>query len=134
MKGNEREKKEGDQAPEVIEVEVERLPLDGPGAAPPPPKPGATARRVTGVMGPILAGILVDALDAATVTPILGACLGLPLGYYIAHQVGFRGGAALRLALAIGIYCVIPGTPRIPLGTLIGAYARLRQALAAGRQ
>lgn len=114
---------------EVQEVEVERLP---PGEAEsPPPKPDSRqkARQVGSVLGPIVAGLLIDAIDAVTLTPVLGLALGVPIGLFLARQMGLRGGAAWQLAALIGLYCAAPNTGRFPLGTLIGVYARVREAL-----
>jgi uncharacterized protein YneF (UPF0154 family) len=79
----------------------------------------------------VLAGILVDVLDAATMTPPVGLVLGLTVGYYLARQLGLVGSGAQRLALVIGVYCAVPGTLALPLGTLVGAFVRVRQVLSA---
>ncbi len=113
----------------MLEVEVERLPLPEEGSSPGRPGPAATARQVHRALGPVLAGVLVDVVDAATVTPLLGLGLGLPVGYYLARQLGLERGSALRMAAVVGLYCGVPGTLGLPLGTLVGAFVRLRQAL-----
>lgn len=119
----------------MLEVEVERLPLPDEESGPRrgPDGPAATARKVHRALGPVLAGVLVDVVDAATVTPLLGLGLGLPVGYYLARQLGLERGSALRMAAVVGLYCGVPGTLGLPLGTLVGAFVRLRQALSSSR-
>ena len=119
-----------EESREVLEVEVERLPLSEEGGAGPAraPGPGEAARRAHRALGPVLAGVLVDVVDAATVTPLLGLALGLPAGYYLARQLGLERGSSLRMAAIVALYCGVPGTLGLPLGTLTGAYVRLRQA------
>jgi hypothetical protein len=113
----------------VLEVEVERLPR--PGIDPPGGSSGSGTRSEgkRSVLGPVIAGVLVDLLDAATLTPVLGLALGVPLGLYVAHQSGLRGRAALQLALVIGVYCAVPGTFLLPLGTIIGTWVRVKSEL-----
>ncbi len=117
---------------EVQEVEVERLPRPeegGPDRPSAPPRPGKELRAA---VGPIVSGIVIDVLDAATMTPVLGLTLGIPLGYLIARQAGLRGRTAVQLALVVGLYCGIPGTFGIPLGTIVGTWIRVRRLLEQG--
>jgi hypothetical protein len=122
---------------EVLEVEVERLPLPdeqgAPGEASGSSQAAAggrgTARRAHAALGPILAGLATDALDGATLSPVLGLGLGLPVGYYLARQLGLEGASAWRMAALVGLYCALPGTNALPIGTLFGGYVRLKQAL-----
>ncbi len=117
---------------EVLEVEVERLPAadeaSGHGASS-GVDPTETVKLLHRALGPVAAGFMVDLLDAATFAPIIGLAAGVPVGYYLARQLGLVRGAAWQMALVVGLYCGIPGTFGLPLGTLAGAYVRLRQAL-----
>ena len=116
---------EGEERP-VIEVEVERLDSEGPeGSA-----EGVT-ERWGGAFGPVLAGMIIDVLDIATfgATGIyIGFLLGAPAGWYLARRLGLDRKRALLAALGSGIYCTVPFTSPIPVATLIGVWARSRQA------
>lgn len=116
----------------MIEVDVERLPEStgarGPGAE--AEEATAKLRELTHTIGPVLAGLLIDVLDAATVTPVLGLFLGWPLGYYILRQVGCSPARAGQLGILVGLYCAVPGTLHLPLATLVGLAVKLRQVLA----
>ena len=117
---------------EVQEVEVERLPPGEGERRPPGAEPRQGVRQVAQAMGPIVAGLLIDAIDVATLTPPLGVALGVPLGLFVAHQLKLRGAAAWQFAALAGLYCAVPGTHFLPLGTLVGVYTRLRQLLKNG--
>jgi len=119
----------------VIEVEVERLPApdEGGGPAGPREERARQLRELGGTLGPLMAGFLIDVLDAATVTPLFGLVLGWPLGYYILRQVGCAHSRALQLGVLIGLYCALPGTFALPVATLVGAAVKLRQVFAPGR-
>ncbi len=112
---------------EPIEVEVERLPLDGERS----PSARAAAKRaeVGRLMGPVIAGIAIDAIDLATPVPLLGFVLGWPLGVYLARQAGAEMPLAIQLGLLVGIYCAVPMTGGLPIGTLVGSAVKLRRIL-----
>ena len=78
---------------------------------------------------PILAGVIVDLLDVATFSPLVGLAVGIPAGFYLGRQLGLATGAAWKLALVVGLYLGVPGTLVLPLGTLVGAWARTRELL-----
>jgi len=88
-------------------------------------------RRFNRAFGPVLAGIIIDIVDLATFGP-LGLFLGLPIGgaagYWMGTALGLERRAAFWCALAAGIYCTIPGTEFIPLGTILGACVRFRES------
>lgn len=88
-------------------------------------------RRLNRAFGPIMAGVIIDAVDLATFGPI-GYVLGLPVGglagYWLGRCLGLERKASLLCALAAGIYCTIPFTGLLPLGTLVGAYVRFRES------
>lgn len=108
--------------PEVIEPEV--LPPEpeaGAGRARPPPPPRGP--RWT----PTLVGFLLDALDVLTFGP-LGLRGGLVAGSLAAFALLSMLGVPFRfripIALGAGVYCAMPGTEFLPLGTLIGVLLR----------
>jgi hypothetical protein len=98
---------------------------------PEPPPAAAVGRRLNRAFGPIVAGMFIDLLDLATFGPI-GYVLGLPVGglagYWMGRCLGLSRTASLTCALAAGIYCTIPFTGILPLGTLVGAYVRFRES------
>ena len=111
----------------IPEIPVERLPYpdESPGEG------GGSAERgfrerARDALDPIAAGVLVDVLDAlsAGVLTPLGLVLGIPLGWWLGTRAGLPGRHALRLGLGIGVYCVLPFTGVLPLGTLVGVYLR----------
>ena len=108
------------QEPEVVEVEVERLPEKGqePTAGPDP------TARLTRAISPILAGVLVDGLDAITRGPltILGLIGGLPLGYWLGRSSGLSKKHSRYLALVVAGYCLLPITAAFPIGIITGIF------------
>jgi hypothetical protein len=88
------------------------------------------AKRINRALGPVMAGLIIDVVDVATFGP-LGMVLGLPVGgaagYWMGRTLGLGKQACLYCALAAGMYCTIPFTELLPLGTIVGAYARYRQ-------
>lgn len=89
------------------------------------------AKRLNKALGPVMAGFIIDVVDFATFGPI-GLVLGLPVGglagYWLGKTMGLKKQACLLCALAAGVYCTIPFTELLPLGTMVGAYARYRQS------
>ncbi|MFH0881235.1 MAG: hypothetical protein V2A34_16100, partial [Lentisphaerota bacterium] len=86
--------------------------------------------KVQRAFGPVLAGALIDVVDLATFGPI-GLALGLVFGggvaWYICHLYGLSLKQKLLWSLAAGIYCTIPFTEFIPVGTMVGAFIRYRE-------
>jgi hypothetical protein len=78
--------------------------------------------------GPVVAGLIIDAVDLVTFGPV-GLALGFPIGaaagYWLARSLRLETNASLICAVMAGIYCTIPGTELLPLGTLVGALVRL---------
>jgi hypothetical protein len=95
------------------------------------PQVAPLGRRLNRAFGPIVAGVIIDAVDFATYGPI-GYVLGLPVGglagYWMGRCLGLDRTACLYCALAAGVYCTIPYTELLPLATLVGAYARFRES------
>jgi hypothetical protein len=85
------------------------------------------AHRLNYAFGPVAAGVTLDLMDLATFGPV-GLVLGIPFG----GLAGYWMGSALRLdrygvifcAVLGAIYCTIPFTEVLPLGTLVGALVR----------
>ena len=84
--------------------------------------------RYNYAFGPVGAGLIIDAVDFVTFGPV-GLALGFPIGaaagYWLARSLRLETNPSLLCALIAGIYCTIPGTELLPLGTLIGALVRL---------
>lgn len=84
-------------------------------------------KRMNHAFGPIAAGMTLDLMDLITFGPV-GFVLGAPFG----ALAGYWMGTALRLdrmgiifcTIAGGVYCTIPFTELLPLGTLVGAIVR----------
>lgn len=117
---------DSDEREAVPEVEVERLPPREERARGPA---GSVERgfgeRAKEALDPVAAGLVVDLLDAVTRGPLtpLGL-LGLPLGYWVGRQAGLAPRRAALLGLGIAVYCALPITAWMPLGTLTGIYLR----------
>ena len=112
--------------PTVIEVEVER------------PEPDAEPRSnlhtsgdgaFRGSAGPILAGLVVDLADF--ITPLglgkLGIPIGAGVGWWIGGQLGLRGSRRAWLIVLGAVYCGLPWTSHLPLGTLVGLISGVRK-------
>ena len=84
--------------------------------------------RYNHAFGPVAAGLIIDAVDFVTFGPI-GLALGFPIGaaagYWLARSLRLETNPSLLCALIAGVYCTIPGTELLPLGTLVGALVRL---------
>ncbi|MBP7275098.1 MAG: hypothetical protein KBA51_02725 [Kiritimatiellae bacterium] len=99
-------------------------PPSNPADSAPKPRMG---RRLNRAFGPVIAGLIIDLLDLATFGPI-GMYLGFPIGalagYWMGRALGGSRRMAAMLAVAAGVYCMLPGTEFIPLATLFGALVR----------
>lgn len=84
--------------------------------------------RYNYAFGPVGAGIIIDAVDFVTFGPV-GLALGFPVGaaagFWLARSLRLETNPSLLCALIAGVYCTIPGTEFLPLGTLVGALVRL---------
>lgn len=81
-------------------------------------------------LGPILPGLLIDLLDLITflhIGVVTGLIAGGITGYWAGGQLGLAPKKRLIGSLIAGIYCALPFTEFIPIGTLVGAYARISQ-------
>ena len=83
------------------------------------------------ILGPVIAGLLLDLLDLATYGPIglwAGLLVGGLGGYFLAASMGVEPGRRLRYALGAGAYCMLPFTAFLPVATLLGTVIRLRES------
>ncbi len=90
-----------------------------------------TLSRLNHAMGPVVAGMIIDAVDFVTFGPI-GLVIGIPVGaiagYWLGQSMALEKNACLFCAVAAGIYCTIPFTELLPLGTMVGALVRYKDA------
>jgi len=80
--------------------------------------------------GPIMVGFLIDMLDFST--PAFfgiqnGLIVGLVATYAICSMYNLPQKNRLLWAMTAGIYCALPGTSRIPLGTIAGTLLRFKK-------
>ena len=87
--------------------------------------------RVNRALGPIFAGMILDSVDLVTFGPV-GLLLGLPVGaaagYWLGRSMRLDHKSSLICAAAAAVYCTIPGTELLPLGTLVGALVRFEES------
>ncbi len=92
------------------------------------PIPGRRLRqRIEKAMGPILAGLLIDAADLITFGPIgvvLGIFVGGGLAYYLGSVEKLPLWKRVLLSILSAIYCSIPFTSMLPAATLLGILIR----------
>ena len=88
------------------------------------------AQRLNRVMGPLMAGVIIDLFDILTLGPV-GIVFGVPIGgaagYWLGKCLGLSTRACWGCAAAAAIYCSVPFTEFVPLGSLIGAYVRFME-------
>lgn len=83
--------------------------------------------RLHKAFDPILGGLILDFVDLATFGPIgliLGPLLGALVGWWIASIYNFSKTGKILTVVLSGVYCTLPFTGIIPLGTIISAAAR----------
>jgi len=83
--------------------------------------------RLEGAFGPIVAGMIIDAIDIATFGPFgifVGMIVGGTAAYWMCSIYRLPIYQRFLWALAAGLYCTVPRTEFIPIATLIGAFAR----------
>ena len=112
-----------------LEVEVERLPPADAAQERADGTPAEKLAELERAVGPVVAGLLVDLLDAATVSPLLGLLLGWPLGAYVLRKAGLPPERTVLLGGLVGVYCALPGTFAIPVATVVGALVKVRQVM-----
>ncbi|MBI5865224.1 MAG: hypothetical protein HZB38_12085 [Planctomycetes bacterium] len=87
-------------------------------------------RRANRAFGPIVAGLIIDALDLVTFGPV-GLIVGLPIGglagFWMGRCLNLKPAACWLCAVLAGVYCMMPFTELLPLATIVGAYARFME-------
>ena len=89
------------------------------------PQSQAPSRDDAQPLPPVLAGMLLDLLDfftAGPVGPVLGPLLGGGGAYLLGTLYKLPRKKKLLFAIAAGVYCAVPFTAPVPLGTLVGAW------------
>jgi hypothetical protein len=112
-----------------LEVAMEKTAMTGTEC--PSHTPDRTLSRLNHAMGPVVAGMIIDAVDFVTFGPI-GLAIGIPVGaiagYWLGQSMALEKHACLFCAVAAGIYCTIPFTELLPIGTMVGALVRYKNA------
>lgn len=107
-------------APEVIEVEVERLGVK-------PSAGRAMMGRVWNAVGPVVAALFIDAGDAATtgIFAPLGLPLGMLAGYVLAGFLGVSPTWRIAITMLTGLYWAVPFTGFLPFATVTAAVVQV---------
>ena len=77
-----------------------------------------------------MAGLLLDMADLATWGPLglkIGLFVGALAGWMLAPSLGVPPQRRWLCALVAGVYCMLPFTAFLPLGTVLGALVRLHE-------
>ncbi len=86
---------------------------------------------LNGTRGKIVIALVLDVFDFV-LRGALGLKLGFPfgalVGYRLARTLNLDSSKAWKVAVLCGLYCMVPGTARIPLGTVAMAIALLVDA------
>ncbi len=80
------------------------------------------------VVGPMLAALIVDAVDLLTFGPVgvaTGFLVGGTVGYWLAPELGFSAKQRWTCAIMTGIYCTLPLTGLVPVAMIAAALSRL---------
>lgn len=108
--------------PEVLEPEV--LPPTPHGAE----SRGQRRRPGSDRIKFILIGLLLDFLDLRTFGPLgpAGFILGVGTAFVLLGLMDVPMRKRALISLGAGVYCLLPGTEALPLGTLLGALLKFR--------
>ena len=90
-------------------------------------KPNQIGKRLERALAPVAIGFLLDVVDFFSLGPegmIFGFIAGWGLGFYLARSMRLPEAWHNQVALAAGVYCLIPGMRFIPLGTIVGVCSR----------
>jgi hypothetical protein len=88
---------------------------------------GGSGAPLLTLFGPLLAGLVIDAIDLVTYGPIgiyTGLLAGGLIGYVLAPVLGFPERGRWVSALVTGIYCMMPMTAFLPLATVAAGLSR----------
>ena len=91
----------------------------------------STLERTQRAIGPIAAGMILDAGDLMTFGPLgiyAGFLVGSTVGFWLTGMYGFKTPARLFWSCVAGIYCTAPFTEVFPIATLISATHRFAHA------
>jgi hypothetical protein len=84
-------------------------------------------RRLYYALGPLAAGIVLDALDLATFGPVglvAGAVVGAYAGWMIGTFEGLGRDGRIAIALCAAVYMTVPMTEPYPVATVFTLVAR----------
>lgn len=75
----------------------------------------------------VLVGLLIDLVDLTLAGPlgVAGAVIAAALVWWLAGHEGVRPGPRIALTAATALYCALPLTELVPLGTAVGAVLSL---------
>lgn len=93
----------------------------------------STMERTRQAIGPIAAGLILDAGDLMTFGPLgiyTGLLVGFAVGFWLTGMYGFKTPARLLWSCVAGVYCTIPFTEMLPIATMISATHRFAHAKA----
>ena len=80
------------------------------------------------LFGPMVAGLVIDAIDLATFGAIgaySGMLIGGAVGYWLAPELGFPPKGRWLSALMTGVYCTLPLTGFIPAATIAAGLSQV---------
>ncbi|MFA5119205.1 MAG: hypothetical protein WC695_10270 [Candidatus Omnitrophota bacterium] len=89
-------------------------------------------KRFERAIGPVTAGFILDMVDFFSWGPagiILGLFAGSALGWYLSGVLEVTRKWRIILTWLAGLYCFMPGTEYLPVGTVVGALCRFFQPL-----
>ncbi len=92
-----------------------------------PPAHRGVGPAIKRLFGPMLAGLVIDALDLITFGAIgvyTGMILGGAVGYWLAPTLGFPPRGRWLCAIMTGVYCTLPLTGFIPAATIAAGVSR----------
>jgi hypothetical protein len=91
-------------------------------------RPGAIPNATKQIMGPLLAGFAIDAIDLITFGPVgiyTGLIVGGVVGYFLAPYLGFPQRKWWVSSLLTGVYCTLPLTAFVPAATFAAVVTTL---------
>ena len=88
--------------------------------------------RVRTALGPALPGIVLDLIDAMSLTqnvsPFASFPLGFAIGVWLSSYYRFSWGWKCLIAIGSGLYTLTPGTEAIPLATILTCLGRFMES------